>query len=195
MKRTEARDMLIRVGADIIAQHGFNATGINTILSAAGIPKGSFYYYFASKEDFGLAVIETFAEEYDDKLRVIFDDTASAPLDRLHSFFRAGLADMSSCDCSRGCLIGNLGQELSAQNDAFRARLDQVFRGWERRLAACLEAARDAGDIEMNQDPQRLAGFILAGWEGAILRAKVTKTTQPMQSYVDLLFERMLAVA
>lgn len=195
MKRTQTRDTLIRVGADIIARHGFNATGINAILSAAEVPKGSFYYYFASKEDFGLAVIDTFATEYDAKLDAIFGDTSLAPLDRLRHYLKSGMADMSSCDYSLGCLIGNLGQELSAQNELFRARLDQVFCGWEKRLAACLEAACQAGEFDTDKDLEALAGFILAGWEGAILRAKMVKSLRPMQRFEEILFERILAPA
>ena len=57
MKRTHKRDDLIRVGRDLIVRQGFNATGLSDILTTAGVPKGSFYYYFESKEDFGLAII------------------------------------------------------------------------------------------------------------------------------------------
>jgi len=195
MKRMQTRDTLVRVGADIIARHGFNATGINAVLSAAGVPKGSFYYYFASKDNFGLAVIDTFAQEYDAKLEAILGDTTAPPLDRLRHYLKSGMADMSSCEFSLGCLIGNLGQELSAQNELFRARLDQVFRGWEKRLVACLEAACQVGDLDADQDLEALAGFILAGWEGAILRAKMAKSLQPMQRFEDVLFERILAPA
>lgn len=195
MKRQDTRDKLVQVGAEIIAQQGFNSTGINTVLSTAGVPKGSFYYYFSSKEDFGLAVIESFVEAYDAKLEAILGDTTSAPLERLRNYFRAGMADMASSECSKGCLIGNLGQELSAQSDVFRARLDQVFRGWERRLGECLAAARNAGEIAADQDVDELASFILAGWEGAILRAKMVKSTQPMQGFIDIFFGRVLAVA
>lgn len=195
MKRQDTRDKLVQVGADIIARQGFNATGINTVLSTAGVPKGSFYYYFSSKEDFGLAVIESFVEAYEARLEAILGDTSRPPLERLRNYFRAGMADMASSECARGCLIGNLGQELSAQSDVFRARLDQVFRGWERRLGECLAAAREAGDIPADQDVEALASFILAGWEGAILRAKMVKSTQPMQGFIDVFFGRVLAAA
>lgn len=99
---------------------------------------------------------------------------------------------MHSCDHARGCLIGNLGQELSSRSEAFRARLDQVFRQWERHLVACLEEARAEGEIVETLDVERLAVFILAGWQGAMLRAKTTKSQAPMEAFEQVLFLEVL---
>lgn len=192
MNRTKTRDQLIRVGSEIIAQQGFNTAGINAVLSRAGVPKGSFYYYFTSKEDFGLAVIDDFAAQYSVQLDGILENAQFSPLRRLRNYFDAGISDMEICQCTRGCLIGNLGQELSAQNEVFRARIDQVFEGWEQRLVQCLEAARKAGEIDPNSDPAALGEFILSGWEGSILRAKVTKSVEPMRTFARILFEKVL---
>jgi TetR/AcrR family transcriptional regulator, transcriptional repressor for nem operon len=193
MKSEATRDKLIRIGAELIAERGYNATGINSVLSRAGVPKGSFYHYFASKEDFGLAVIDAFAEEYDARLGDLLGDPVVPALDRLRRYFAAGREDMHSCDHARGCLIGNLGQELSAQSEVFRARLDRVFRAWERRLVGCLEDARQAGEIPGDIDSEALAGFIMAGWEGAILRAKTVKSLAPMEAFEAVLFRRVLS--
>ncbi len=192
MKTRATRDKLIQVGAELIAEHGFNATGINAVLKRAEVPKGSFYHYFTSKEDFGLAVIDAFAEAYDARLAAIFTDPDVSPLRRLRRYFAVGKQDMLSCDHARGCLIGNLGQELSAQSEVFRARLDQVFRAWERRLVDCLEEARDKGEIDATLDPHAQASFIMAGWEGAILRAKTVKSLDPMECFEAVLFSRVL---
>ncbi|GHE21584.1 TetR/AcrR family transcriptional regulator [Halomonas urumqiensis] len=192
MKTQKTRDSLIRIGAELIAEQGYTATGINAVLTRAGVPKGSFYHYFSSKEDFGLAVIDAFAEEYDARLAVIFEDLSLSPLQRLRRYLEVGKADMASWDHCRGCLIGNLGQELSAHSERFRARLDQVFRGWEARLVECLEAARDAGELDAESELEALAGFIMAGWEGAILRAKTVKSLQPMECFERILFTHLL---
>jgi TetR/AcrR family transcriptional repressor of nem operon len=193
MKTQSTRDKLIQIGAELIAEQGFNATGINAVLSRAGVPKGSFYHYFSSKEDFGLAVIDAFAEQYDARLVAILQSPDQSPLSRLRRYFDAGREEMRSCDHARGCLIGNLGQELSSRSEAFRARLDQVFRQWERRLVACLEEARLAGEVSEELDAERLAGFILAGWQGAMLRAKTTKSLAPMEAFEQVLFREVLA--
>ena len=192
MKTHATRDKLIDIGAELIAEQGFKATGINAVLSRANVPKGSFYHYFASKEDFGLAVIDAFAAQYDARLTALFAAPDISPLARLRRYFAAGKADMLSTDLARGCLIGNLGQELSARSEVFRARLDQVFRGWERRLVACLEEARAAGEVADDIDAEALASFIMAGWEGAILRAKTVKSLAPMECFERVLFEQLL---
>lgn len=192
MKQTATRDRLMEAGAELIAQHGYNATGINAVLKASGVPKGSFYHYFSSKEDFGLAVIVSFAAAYDDALAQLLEDTSVTPLERLRRYFAAGRADMLTCDHVRGCLIGNLGQELAGQSDVFRDTLDKVFQRWEHRLVTCLNDAQAVGEIAADIDTHDLASFILAGWEGAILRAKTLKSVTPMQRFEDILFSQLL---
>ncbi len=192
MKRTNKRNELIRVGKQIIVRQGFNAASINDILTIAGVPKGSFYYYFSSKDDFGLAVIDDFANNYQDKLKKTLEDRQYSPLTRLHNYFESGIADMENCQCRDGCLIGNLAQELSAQNELFRHRLSQVFADWEHYFAQCLQAAYEAGEINNHRDFADLARFILSSWEGAILQAKVTKSVSPMRTFVKVLFEQVL---
>jgi len=68
MTGNETREHIIQTGAELILRNGFRATGINTVLEEAGVPKGSFYYYFKSKNDFGLAVIDAYAEVYRQRL-------------------------------------------------------------------------------------------------------------------------------
>lgn len=188
MEKKDTRRELIRIGTSLISRHGFSATGIDAVLKEAGIPKGSFYHYFKSKEEFGLAVIDHFAEGFELRLEAFLDDDEVAPLNRIRNFLETGLARVSQNQCSRGCLIGNLGQEMADRNDRFRARLDEVFTSWKERFAACLAEAQQRGELSPDQDAEVLAGFILSGWEGAILRAKVMKSTRPMQDFIEVLF-------
>ncbi len=192
MKRTDKRNELIRVGREIIVQRGFNSASLNDILTTASVPKGSFYYYFSSKEDFGLAIIDDFALQYQDKLKQLVEDGRSSPLTKLRNFFESKIAEMENSCCSDGCLIGNLAQELSAQNELFRDRLNQVFADWEEYFARCLRAAYEKGEIKEDSNLDDLAKFILSGWEGAILQAKVTKSVVPMQTFVKILFHQVL---
>lgn len=189
---TNKRNKLIKVGRDILIRQGFKAASLNEILTAAGVPKGSFYYYFASKEEFGLAIIDDFASQYRDKLEQILQDKRVSPLTRLHNYFLSGIADMESSNFAQGCLIGNLAQELSAQNELFRDRLNLVFAEWERYLVRCLQEARKTKEIREDWNLDELARFILSSWEGAILKAKVTKSIAPMQTFVAILFRQVL---
>lgn len=192
MKRTDKRSELIRVGSEIIAQRGFKSASLNDILTTAGVPKGSFYYYFSSKDDFGLAIIDDFAAQYRDRLKHLLDDVQFSPLSRLRNYFELKIADMEAGDCTDGCLIGNLAQELSAQNELFRLRLNKVFADWEEYFLKCLQAASEVGEISQNSNLDDLARFILSSWEGAILQAKVSKSIVPMQTFVDILFHQVL---
>lgn len=190
MKRTDKRNQLIQVGKQIIVQQGFKAASLNDILTTAGVPKGSFYYYFASKEDFGLAIIDDFAQKND--LKYLLEDQQFSPLTRLRNFFDLKIAEMENCQCTDGCLIGNLAQELSAQNELFRDRLKGVFAEWERYFAQCLQEAYEVGEIDKERNFVDLASFIVSSWEGAILQAKVTKSVLPMKTFVYILFRQIL---
>lgn len=192
MEKRDTRAEIISIGMELISLYGYNATGIDAVLKKAGVPKGSFYHYFGSKEEFGLAVIDHFAEQYGQKLDDFLDDKSVPPLNRIRNYLEHGLSGLTQNQCTKGCLIGNLAQELADQNERFRARLDEIFRGWKKRFAACLRKAQRAGDLTKDVDPAVLAGFILSGLEGAILRAKLMKSPQPLRDFIDTLFATVL---
>jgi len=192
MTRIETRQSLIKVSTDVIGSHGFNPTGLNTVLKTAGVPKGSFYYYFASKEDFGLAIIDEFAIAYNEKIDSFLSDTKVSPLQRIRNYLQNGLETINEGQCKRGCLIGTLGQELSSQNETFRVRLDQVFEGWKQQFGLCIQAAIDCGELSEDTDREQLSEFLLSGWQGAILRAKMHSSISPLQAFIDTTFDRVL---
>ena len=156
------------------------------------MPKGSFYHYFKSKEEFGLAVIDAFAERLEQRLQTFLDDPEVGPLDRIRNFLENALVRLQQTNCTKGCLIGNLGQELADVNERFRSRLEEVFVLWKERFADCLKEAQAKGQLSTDVDPEQVAGFILASWEGAILRSKVMKSTQPMKDFIDIAFSSIL---
>ena len=192
MKRTNKRDKLIQVGKQIIVQQGFKAAGLNEILTTAGVPKGSFYYYFASKEDFGLAILDSFAEKYQQQLKQMLTDDRIPHLQRLRNYFEVSIAEMKVSDCKDGCLMGNLAQELSGQNELFRERLLQIFLDWQEAFIQCLQGAQTAGELNPDRNVKTLAQFILASWQGAILQAKVNQSVEPIETFLNLLFDDIL---
>lgn len=192
MEKKDTRNDIISAGINLIYGQGFNATGLDSILKEAGVPKGSFYHYFKSKEEFGLAVIEYFAERFEQRLETFLEDEEVTPLNRIRNFLESGLARVTQNHCTKGCLIGNLGQEMADLNERFRSRLEEVFGMWRERFAACLNEAQKQGELSGNMDTYVVAGFILSGWEGAILRAKVMKSPQPMRDFIEVLFASTL---
>lgn len=194
MKTQDKREEIISIGTELIIINGYNATGIDAVLKKAGMPKGSFYHYFGSKEAFGLAVIDSFADHYEVKLRSFFNDEELPPLRRIRNYLENGLECLAENQCTKGCLIGNLGQELADQNERFRARLEMIFREWKQQVATCLEEAQQKGDWISDADPGVIADFILSGWEGAILRAKVMRSPESLQNFINTLFATVLSV-
>lgn len=188
MDKKDTRSDIIRIGTELISRQGYNATGIEMVLKEAGVPKGSFYHYFKSKEEFGLAVMDVFAGYYSQRMAALLQDTAPSPLSRIRTLLQGSLQRFSNNQCSKGCLIGNLGQEMADQNERFRARLDEIFDDWRKLFAACLSEAQTAKELDSRLDAEALASFILSGWEGAILRAKVMKSPQPLQDFIEILF-------
>ena len=190
--KESARDKIIATGVEMIAISGFNATGIDSILKAAGVPKGSFYHHFGSKENFGIEVINLFAEKYAQKLHSYFDDQSVAPLTRIRNYLEQSIEHLTQENFCKGCLIGNLGQELADQNERFRDRLAEVFFNWLELFANCLRQAQQNGTLDPRLDAQKLASFLLSGWEGAILRAKVMRSPEPLKQFVGILFTTVL---
>lgn len=180
----ETREALLHTGMRLLTEQGFLVTGIDTVLREVGVPKGSFYNYFASKEAFGRAVLERYAGYFAAKLDRWLLDEARPPLARLEDFIADARAGMARHSYRRGCLVGNLGQEVTQLPEGFRAQLDAVLCDWQARLAACLRAAQREGSLAATVDCDELAAFFWIGWEGAVLRARLVQSDAPLQTFV-----------
>lgn len=184
----ETRVALLRAGVEILTEKGFSATGIDEILRRVGVPKGSFYHYFGSKEAFGVELIEHYANYFARKLdRWLLDESCPA-LERIAHFVADARAGMQRHGFRRGCVIGNLGQEMGALPEAYRENLAGVFADWESRLARCLESARTEGTIAETTNCMAQARFFWIGWEGAVLRAKLELSAAPLDIFAEGFF-------
>ena len=191
-QRGDTRSAIIWCGTELLTERGFQITGIDEILSIVGVPKGSFYYYFKSKREFGAAVVDNYVQFYAQKMALLFDNAERTPLQRLQDFVDDGKLGMAKYDFKRGCLIGNMGQELAALNDEFRERLEQVMQTWEARVTALFQLAIKQGEIAPSHDPKSLSQFFWIGWEGAILRSKLTRSVAPLDRFAQIFFGKVL---
>jgi len=182
----ETREALCNAGLAVLTEKGFSATGIDEILRSVGVPKGSFYHFFTSKEAFGAELISRYAEYFARKLDRFLLDEKLAPLARVEAFCADAERGMRRYGFRRGCLIGNLGQEMGALPEPFRAQLVAVLEDWQRRLADCLALARAAREIPANADCAQWAVFFWVGWEGAVLRAKLEHKGAPLRLFAQL---------
>ncbi len=190
MATKDTRSEIIRAGMGIIARHGYNSTGIEAILKQAGVPKGSFYHYFSSKQEFGLQVLDHFASGIERIFSTMLSDASLSPLARLRKCVESLVVRFEDNNCGVGCLVANLGQELADQNEEFRQRLAWIFRSWMRLFEQCLREARSAGEIPAQSSPELLAEVFISGFEGALLVSKVMKSSAPLRNFIDFYFEK-----
>ena len=184
-ENVDTKAELIRSGLEQLTENGFASSGIDQILKKVGVPKGSFYHYFASKEVFGQAVIEHYANYFANKLDECLSDESYPPLTRISNFVEDAKIGMSRHQFKRGCLVGNLGQEVDLLPESFRQKLIDIFLCWQYRLANCLKAAQVQREISMTADCELLAECFWIGWEGAVSRAKLVQSTKPLDNYFN----------
>ncbi|XBJ47809.1 TetR/AcrR family transcriptional regulator [Shewanella sp. H8] len=179
----DTRAELIRSGLEQLTEQGFASSGIDAILKKVGVPKGSFYHYFASKEAFGQVVLQNYAQYFLHKLETHLFDETYLPLTRIRHFVEDAKAGMIRYQFKRGCLVGNLGQEVGILPDSFRPQIIEIFLSWQACMARCLNDAQLLGQISATADCDLLAENFWVGWEGAVSRAKLVQNELPLENY------------
>lgn len=192
--REGTKDRILETGAEIIHRRGFNNTGIQEILNAAGVPKGSFYNYFKSKEDFGLQVIDYFAGQFALFVKGILGDATIAPLDKIKMVLDRFLDFFKSNDYSCGCPIGNLSQEMGDLSPAFRQKLREAMDSIVDMYFHLLAQAQREGKIPDGLDVRQTAYFIVSSWHGALMQMKIEKGPEPLQNHRDFIFDHVLRI-
>ncbi|MGX1026269.1 TetR/AcrR family transcriptional regulator [Streptomyces sp. E5N91 SAI-083] len=183
MPRPSVRPQLVEAAMECFHERGFNGTGIQDIARTAGIPKGSVYNHFENKEALAGEVLDRYATSR--RLGMLTDEEL-APVPRLRAHFEYLAADLEHFSYERGCMFGNFGAELSNQTDLMRGKVDAGLVAWTDAVTRVLEEAREAGDLASVLTPGRLGQFLVDGWEGAVLRAKVTRSRAPLDNFFDV---------
>lgn len=192
----ESRAALVEHGTRLMLRSGYGGTGLAELLRAAGVPKGSFYHHFDSKEAFGVALVQRYYAEHDALLASLLTQTDRRPLERLRSYF--DLLLQRAVDASpqaRGCLMGLLALEMAGSSEPVRESVSDAFRRWQARIAELLRQAQVAGELALEHDPQPLAAMLLETWEGALMRARVSRDLESLRTSLDLAFSRLPILA
>ena len=190
--KENTKERILSTGAEIIHKKGFNNTGIQELLKSAKIPKGSFYFYFDSKEDFGLQLVDFYRNWISENITAYVRDKADTALSRLWHMFDWSFKSLEKSDFKGGCPIGNLSLEMADINENFRIKLDETIRMIRGRIAEDLNRAQIENEIDENQDIESLADFLFSSWEGTLMLMKVTKSTSPKDSFFSTVFEKIL---
>ncbi|MCL6706599.1 TetR/AcrR family transcriptional regulator [Pseudomonas sp. R2.Fl] len=183
MAGTETRKQLIDAGLKALLQNGYDGVGIGSILADAGVPKGSFYHFFASKEAFACAVLETYAERYRDDLAPILEDPAQSPRYRLEAYFGALEDELRREHPLGGCLYGVVAQTLSPRGEKLRATVQNCFEVWESRLRKVLAEAEASGDLAPGVGAEDAAAFLIEAYEGALVHMKALDSFEPYERF------------
>ena len=181
------RTRLLEEGVAFFLAQGYHGTGLKQILDEAGVPKGSFYNYFESKEDFGVAAIEHYAACFGDQMTKVMAG-APDPLSGLRAFFESLMADFEASGYVGGCLIANLGGELEG-SDVCREALASAYEDWRDRTKVALRQGQDLGLVRADIDAEELADLLIEAWEGAVIRMKVDRSLAPLRRVVTRLID------
>ncbi len=178
------KQRLIEAGLKMLLEQGYNSLGLDALLSATRITKGSFYHHFHDKEDFALAVIDAYFSDVHMVLETTLTDASRPPLQRVRNFFLTVQGKYAE-EGYLGCLMGGLGQELSGVNEAFRQKIEWCFTSVAQQLAACIEVARDDGSLPASIDPKKMAELLVDCWEGAALRSRLRRDPSSLIAMLD----------
>ncbi len=185
------RQELLETGVELLLEQGYHGTGIKDVLDRVGVPKGSFYNYFESKEDFGVEVIRHQATALYANLDATLTRAEQDALSALKRFFRDMIQSLDERQCTGGCLFANLAGELD-ESEACRRALRDAMKGWRDRIGRALALAQEQGTVRDDLPAKDLACFLLDTWEGAVIRMKVEGSVKPLKQCMARFFHDYL---
>lgn len=183
------REDILDAGLRVMFQSGYVGATVRDICAAAGAPHGSFTNHFRSKERFAREVLDRYFANLQGHVREALDDRSLTPRQRLERYLEIISGLLADDKWNRGCLIGDFSLETVAQSKMLRQRLEAIFREWRAPFAACIAEAQSIGEIDSAFDPTDLAEFLLASWEGAILRMKVERGPSALERFRKIIFQ------
>ncbi len=183
----EVRDRLISVGVAAFSRYGYHGVGLKQLLDEARVPKGSFYNYFGSKEDYAAAAIETYArcltETFESHMK-----KKRSPLAGLKSFFSHLDRNFKDSGYRDACPVGMLGTELELESSCLPA-LQQAMQGFRELLIQALASAQEKGEIRQDMDARVMGSLLTDAWEGAVIRMRIEQSSRPLKQVVAHLLD------
>ena len=192
MPRGKSREAILEAGLDMMYHRGFHASGIQEIADASGVPKGSFYNYFKSKEDFAVQALERYTERTAQHLQATLIDGRGSPIERLQGLLDDWSENQFRAYQGRGCFAANLSMEIANHSPAIRTALGQSFAKLEGYFRSCLKEAKALNEIGPEVDVSALSSFLYDAFHGSLMRAKAEGKTEPATRCRDFIFQRLL---
>jgi TetR/AcrR family transcriptional regulator, transcriptional repressor for nem operon len=192
MVKPSNREKILTEGLRVVHAHGYAGASVRDIVQAAGVPQGSFTNHFASKEAFGLEILELYFANGREAMRQTLRNDELPPLERLRDYIDANKARLNKDSMRNGCLFGNFTAEASDHSELIRNRLVEIFAEVQDAVAYCLKAAVTAGELPAGFKCNEVAGFIVSSLQGANLLAKAQRSPVPVDRFKQVLFSTVL---
>jgi TetR/AcrR family transcriptional repressor of nem operon len=178
---TDRKTQILDAAAELISERGYSQTSVDDVIRHAGLcGKSHFYHHFKSKEELAYAVLNRQFERFADRSLAVLREPMIAPIERLHLFIDSVVALQAQRGCRGGSSLGTLASELADAHEGFRQRIEMVFERWAAQIQSLLWEARP--QLRDDVDAARLARFIIATLEGAVLMSRVTKEIGVMEN-------------
>jgi len=192
MPKPSNRERILQAGLKLMYRDGYAGAGVRDIVAEAPAPQGSFTNHFRSKEAFAREVLDLYFDHTKRLVAEALDDRGLKPRERLKRYLDIITGRLAGAGFTRGCLIGDFSLEAAPQSELIRTRLAEIFAEWRAPFAACIAEGQGAGEIAATFAPHEMADFLLASWEGAILRMKVERNAEPLERFKRIVFSTVL---
>jgi TetR/AcrR family transcriptional regulator, transcriptional repressor for nem operon len=193
MTKPSYREAILKAGLKVMFRAGYEGASVRDICATANVPQGSFTNHFRSKEAFAEEVLDRYFARVKGFVKDALDDKSLTPRQRLKRYLEIISGVLADEQWSRGCLIGDFSLETTGQSKLWRDKLEAIFQEWRTPFASCIAEAQRTGEIDATFDPTELAEFLLASWEGAILRMKVERGPAALERFKKIVFKTIFS--
>jgi len=190
----QTREALIEAGIEHLSVHGYHGTGIKQILDEVGVPKGSFYNFFASKEAFVAELIGHYSQDLLAQLDEFMNGAGKdlTSVEQLRAIYRYSLERYAINDFKKSCLVGSMASEISSESEMCRIELERSMKQWLSFFSGVFEQGQQQGLIRDDMSPSDMAAVYWAAWEGSLIKMKMSADTQPVKRIMELMIETLL---
>jgi TetR/AcrR family transcriptional repressor of nem operon len=181
LQKLTNRENLLSQGVTLLMQQGYHGTGLKEILDAVQIPKGSFYNYFGSKENFAAEAIQHYINPFIDQLSGHLQNPDNDALSALQCYFNELITELEKADYKGGCLLGNLMGEIGDTSDLCKKSLQSAVHRYRNLLQDGLLKAQQEGTARTDKTAEDMADLLVNMWQGALLRMKIEQSSAPLK--------------
>lgn len=188
MRQKHNIDRILELGLELIRERGYHNTGIDEILKINQIPRGSFYNFFKSKEDFGIKALQRYTEQQIKWVEGILSDESRSAYERLQYFYIKLIAGNLEENYRKGCLVGNMAQELGGLNEAISQQADESLKEITKIISKCIQEGQESREIRNDYPANELAEYLHNSFYGFLLRSKAGQNKKHFDIFMEMVF-------